>query len=63
MTPAEQLQSLGVSVEAEDGHLIVQMERSFMMLTVEEVTQFDHFLHVAAHEAAAQNRKRLAVIT
>jgi hypothetical protein len=51
VTPDQQRRALGISAEAEDGHIIISTDRTFMLLTPHEVARFDHFLHVAVHDA------------
>lgn len=51
MTPQQQKTALGISAEAHDGHIIIDVERSFIMLTPKEIRRFDHFLHEAYREA------------
>lgn len=37
MSPDQQLKVLGISAEEHDGHVIIQTDRTFMMLTPREV--------------------------
>jgi hypothetical protein len=53
LTPDQQRRALGISAEAEDGHIIISTDRTFMLLTPQELARFDHFLHVAFHDATA----------
>ena len=51
MTPQQQRTALGISADAYDGHILIECDRTFMMLTVDEVARFAHHLKVAVHDA------------
>jgi hypothetical protein len=51
MTAQQQLGALGISAEAFEGLVIVEMERSFMSFTTEEIRQFHSFLKLAYNDA------------
>ena len=61
MTPAEQFKTLGICVEPEDGDVLIQMDRSFMLFSLEEIAKFDHYLHLAATAAQRQRQRRRIV--
>ena len=53
MTRDQQLRAVGISAEAHDGHIIIETDRRFQMLTPQEIRRFDGFLHAAYHDATA----------
>ena len=62
MTPEQQRRAVGISAEAEDGHVIIHADRSFQMMTLREIEVFHAHLHKAYEDAKAQLRRPLAVL-
>lgn len=60
MTPQQQLDAIGISAEAYDGHIIIEMDRSFMTFTPGEIRRFYTFLERAYRDAQGRDRARQA---
>ena len=58
MTPQQQLNAIGISAEAYEGHVIIEMDRSFMTFTPGEIRRFYTFLERAYRDA--QRRDQVA---
>jgi hypothetical protein len=60
VTPQQQLTALGISAEAYEGHIIIEMDRSFMTFTPGEIQRFYTFLERAYRDAKGRDRAQAA---